>query len=68
MLAMKAEIQRRALRGTRRQLASRKPDAPPKPRRDKRFLQYLDMAQAGNAEAVADLWREYGFDFEREEP
>lgn len=37
-------------------------------KRDKRFYQLLDMARGGNAEAAADLWREYGFDFEREEP
>lgn len=38
------------------------------PKRDERFRQLLDKARAGNAEAVADLWKEYDFDFERGEP
>lgn len=51
---------------TRRQSTQRRLGRGPK--RDKRFHQLLDKARAGNAEAVADLWREYDFDFEREEP
>lgn len=42
--------------------------SPSPAKRDKRFSQLLDMARAGNAEAVSDLWREYGFEFERGEP
>lgn len=28
-----------------------------------RFRQLLDLAEEGNAEAVGDLWREFGFSF-----
>ena len=40
---------------------------PSLPQRDQRFNELLDLAREGNAEAIADLWKEYGFDFEREE-
>ena len=36
--------------------------------RDLRFHQLLDLAWDGDREAVADLWREYGFDFEGDAP
>lgn len=42
--------------------------SPPPATRDRRFNQLLDMARAGNAEAVSDLWREYGFRFGEEAP
>ena len=36
--------------------------------RDQRFYQLLDLAKEGDAEAKADLWREYSFDVDRDEP
>jgi hypothetical protein len=33
---------------------------------DERFRQLMDLAEGGNAEAVADLWLEFGFIFSRE--
>jgi hypothetical protein len=36
--------------------------------RDPRFRQYLSLALEGNEEAIADLFREYGFKFGEEEP
>ncbi len=42
--------------------------SPPRAKRDKRFNQLLDMASGGDAEAVTDLWREYGFRFGEEQP
>lgn len=42
--------------------------APTRRNRDVRFRQLFALAREGNAEAVADLWREYGFDFIWEEP
>jgi hypothetical protein len=35
---------------------------------DPRFRQLCALASEGNAEAVADLWREYGFRFGEDEP
>ena len=35
-------------------------------RHDSRFHQLLALAREGNAEATSDLFREYGFDAERE--
>ncbi len=35
---------------------------------DARFQQLYVLASEGNAEAVADLWQEYGFRFEEDEP
>jgi hypothetical protein len=37
-------------------------------RNPKRFLQLLDLAREGKEEAIADLWREYGFKFGRHAP
>lgn len=42
--------------------------AQPPTKRDRRFRQLLDMARGGDAEAVADLWREYGFRFGEDQP
>ena len=33
--------------------------------RSNRFQQLRDLAYSGNVEAAADLFREFGFDFER---
>ena len=52
----------------KRRTASGPPLPVPRQRDDNRFNQLLDMASTGNLEAEADLWREYGFDFERDEP
>ena len=38
-----------------------------RPKRDDRFRQLTALANEGNAEAAADLWREYGFEFGKEE-
>ncbi len=50
-------------RGPDRQQRSRCPA-----KRDKRFNQLLDLARGGNAEAAADLLREYEFRFGEDEP
>ena len=52
----------------RRRRPTPQPQPTPRPRRDERFNELLDLAREGNADAIADLWREYGFNFEREEP
>ena len=38
-----------------------------RPKRDDRFRQLTALAKEGNAEAAADLWREYGIEFGKEE-
>jgi len=58
-----SERKRTKRRGPVRQQAS-----PPPVKRDKRFSQLLDMARGGDVEAVADLWREYGFRFAEDQP
>ena len=35
--------------------------------RDQRFKQLLDLAQEGDEDAVGDLYREYGFEYGRDE-
>ena len=35
-------------------------------RHDSRFFELIDLARAGDAEAVHSLWLEYRHDFERE--
>lgn len=35
---------------------------------DKRFRQLLDLARGGDAEAAADLWREFGFRVGEDQP
>ncbi len=40
------------------------PFSPPPPS-DIRFYQLFDSALEGNAEARADLWREYAYDFDK---
>ena len=35
--------------------------------RDDRFRQLLDLAREGNEDAVGDVYREYGFDYGRDE-
>ena len=51
----------------RRRQTTPQPQATQHPRCDKRFYQLLHLAREGNAKAIADLWKEYGFDFEWEE-
>jgi len=52
---------------TQRPSPTRRQTNPPA-KRDKRFRQLLDMARNGDAEAAADLWREYGFRFGEDKP
>ncbi len=35
-------------------------------KRDRHFHELLDMASAGKAEAIHDLWLEYQYDFAKE--
>ena len=33
--------------------------------RDSRFRELLDLADEGNQDAIGDLYREYGYDYDR---
>jgi hypothetical protein len=52
---------RRARRPEQKQLKGSEAPTENRPRRDPRFRQLLQLAKDGNAEAVADLWREFGY-------